>query len=280
MIQNDLDQETPGHVYLCQVSEEVSCGACCGLYNINDITYHKLEKVLKQRSILFESTARNVSGFFEYESKISSLESQKRPYLDFHHCPYVGLIGDSLKTVGCLLHPLASGNDEVDYRGISYYGGMACKNYFCLTCKKLRPRYKSIVRSILDGWYLYGIIVTEWEMLNCLFSNIEQIIHRDLTVVEIEESNTLKNSLVSFFHLKLETKLAQDYQANYFFEDRNYPLPEINYPQFNRAESKYDAILRCFRFKMTEIQDLEKADSLIETAILQITDIIQNAGKE
>jgi hypothetical protein len=57
--------------------------------------------------------------------------SNNQPFPEFHHCPYVGLIGNELSRVGCLLHPMAEGNTGVDFRGLSYYGGMACRIYFC-----------------------------------------------------------------------------------------------------------------------------------------------------
>ena len=276
MIRKALDQYTPGYVYMCQVSEKISCGACCGLYSIENISRKNIDNILNKRSILFESVARNIDGLIEYESEISKLESQVNPYPDFHHCPFVGFMGDKVKTVGCLLHPLAKGNNGIDYRGISYYGGMACKNYFCLTCKKLTPRYKKIVRCVIDDWYLYGLIVTEWEMLNCLFFEIEHMINRELTAEEIGKSEFLKSGILAFLSLKIESKLSQNIQANYFFEDQKYKLPEINYPLYNLEVSKYDVILRCFRFKINSASELMKAETLVKTNIQLISELIQN----
>lgn len=276
MIHNALDQNTPGQVYMCQVSEGISCGACCGLYNMENISRKNIDNILTNRSLLFESVTRDMTGFMNYELDISKLESQVNPYPDFHHCPFVGFMGDKIKTVGCLLHPLAKGNNGVDYRGISYYGGMACKGYFCLTCKKLTPRYKKIVRCVINDWYLYGLIVTEWEMLNCLFSEIEQIIKRELIVEEIEKSAFLKSEIMAFWTLKIESIVSQDIQANYFFEDQKYNLPKMNYPLFNLAVSKYDAIIRCFRFKLKCASALKKAETVIKTKIQQIAESIQS----
>jgi hypothetical protein len=33
-IHTSLDHQVPGGIYLCQVNEKVSCGVCCGLYNV------------------------------------------------------------------------------------------------------------------------------------------------------------------------------------------------------------------------------------------------------
>ena len=40
----DLDHRTPGEVYLCQISSTVSCGACCGLYNVKNLSREKLTR--------------------------------------------------------------------------------------------------------------------------------------------------------------------------------------------------------------------------------------------
>lgn len=33
-----MDKTAPGGVYLCRVNENLSCGACCGLYNVPDLS--------------------------------------------------------------------------------------------------------------------------------------------------------------------------------------------------------------------------------------------------
>lgn len=278
MIHNELDKQTPGNVYLCQISESVSCGSCCGLYNMADISRENVKLLLSRRTELFENVTRDIDGFLKYEANLIKSEPQERPYAEFHHCPYVGFMGDKIKTVGCLLHPLARGNKGVDYRGISFYGGMACKGYFCLTCKQAEARYKKIVRSVINDWHLYGIIVTEWKMLNCFFDCIEQKINRQLCVNEVLESAELKKMISNFFNLKMIS--SQQPQANYFFEDREYQLPEINYQQYKASKSKYDSILRCFRYTFSSISDLRKAEKNIEMSIDQIVALILQSDKK
>ena len=143
---DELDAAVPGGVYLCQVGETVSCGACCGLYNVSDITRHTLSGRLENRSALFRSVSRTVQDIDRFAREIAFLESDQRPFEKFHHCPFIGLIGDRLSRVGCLLHPMADGNHGVDFRGLSYYGGMACRTYFCPATHGMMPRYKKVLR--------------------------------------------------------------------------------------------------------------------------------------
>ena len=156
-----MDSGVPGGVYLCQVNATVSCGACCGLYNVADASRADLEPMLARRASAFAALPRTVAALDGFARDIQAGERQDRPFPEFHHCPFIGLIGRRHSRVGCLLHPLAEGNRGVDYRGLSDYGGLACRTYFCPATRVLPARYKSILRIALDDWHLYGLVVTE-----------------------------------------------------------------------------------------------------------------------
>lgn len=170
----------PGGVYLCQVNETVSCGACCGLYNVADASRPALEAMLARRTERFSRVPRQMDAILSFGEQIAAADGHPRPYPDFHHCPYLGLIGEARTRVGCLLHPLAAGNDGVDFRGLSDYGGMACRIYFCPATHRLPVRYKAILRCIFDNWYDYGLVVTERHLVAALLAEVERCSGRPL----------------------------------------------------------------------------------------------------
>lgn len=170
----------PGGVYLCQVSETVSCGACCGLYNVADASRPALEAMLTRRTARFFHLPRRMDAILAFGEQTAAAEGQPRPYPDFHHCPFLGLIGEGRTRVGCLLHPLAAGNGGVDFRGLSEYGGMACRVYFCPATHRLPVRYKAILRGIFDNWYDYGLVVTERHLVAALLAEVERRLGRTL----------------------------------------------------------------------------------------------------
>ena len=270
MVTLPLDAATPGGVYLCQVSEKISCGACCGLYNVSRVTAHGMAEMLKKRTILFQKTERTIAGFNQYESIIVDVENQTRPFPEFHHCPYVALISPDCQSIGCLLHPMAEGNHGVDYRGISFYGGMACKQYFCPTCKLLSERYKKIIRMVIDEWFLYGLIVTEHSMLAAVFEAIELKIGGPINLEHLNRSDPAKTILLNFFRSQSHHLTRQDIGSNYFFEDQRYPNPMIDYLSLNRPVSRYDAIFRCFRYRFETAEALVQADAQIDTMISEL----------
>ena len=128
---------SPGGVYLCQVGERVSCGACCGLYNIADLSQRSLEVMLTEQTEEFARVPRTTEAIEAFQKKIEGWTPPQRPFPDFYHCPFLGLIGLNGRRVGCLLHPAAAGNNGIDWRGLSYYGAMACRTYFCPSVRHL-----------------------------------------------------------------------------------------------------------------------------------------------
>ncbi len=158
---NESDKNVPGGVYLCQVGEAVSCGACCGLYNVADISLDNLSAMLEYRAAAFAAVPRTLEAILAFAAQIEVRENQNRPIPDFHHCPYIGLIGKNPFRVGCLLHPLADGNNGIDFRGLSYYGGFACGSYFCPSYRNLSKPYKELIRKTAHNWYSYGLIISE-----------------------------------------------------------------------------------------------------------------------
>lgn len=70
-------------VYLCQVSPHVSCGACCGLYNMADLSPEKLGAMLTRRTRWFADVPRTVKGIDAFKDRVEGAEPQERPFRIF-----------------------------------------------------------------------------------------------------------------------------------------------------------------------------------------------------
>jgi hypothetical protein len=191
----DEDKLVRGGVYLCQVGTCVSCGGCCGLYNRADLTRAALHAILAERTRDFARVPRTIDAVLAFEQERLLVEGDASPIPDFHHCVFVGLIEDGGERVGCLLHPLATGNAGVDWRGLSFYGGAACKHFFCPTYDELEPRFKRIAREALLDWYEYGLIIPEHRFLAAVFGLLETALGRALDP-ERDEPSVLRNLLL------------------------------------------------------------------------------------
>jgi hypothetical protein len=195
------DELVRGHVYLCQTGPCVSCGSCCGLYNMADLSRERLRAILAERTSAFAAVPRTIEGILAFEQQRKETEGENAPLEDFHHCVFVGLIQGDGERVGCLLHPLASGNGGIDWRGLSFYGGAACKHYFCPSYDSLAPRFKRIAREVLGDWYEYGLIIPEHRFLEAALSSVENRLDGPLDADALSPQH--KTALAELLRLKL-----------------------------------------------------------------------------
>ncbi len=264
-------------VYLCQVSSGVSCGACCGLYNVADPSPQAVETMLLRRTRWFDDVPRTVAGIDAFRVRVERFEPGQRPYPDFHHCAFLGMIEDRGRRVGCLLHPLAKGNDGLDWRGLSFYGGMACRTYFCPSARQLPARWLRALRRSMDHWYLHGLIVTERRLLTAFFQALEQRLERCIHPSEFSANPHACRCLKQFAHLKIDWPFRRPEApgvCNYFFEDGQYARPALNPASGHGGTSSWDPIFRELDSRFTGASDRNRAEQILEHLFEQITRIL------
>jgi hypothetical protein len=263
----------PGGVYLCQVSDTVSCGACCGLYNCPDASRDRLHALLVYRTETFRPVARDIDAIDAFRLETERREQSMRPYLDFYACPFLGLIGPHGSRPGCLLHPLADGNGGIDYRGLSFYGGLACRDYFCPTYRNLPAAHKEIIRAVCADWYLYGLVITEERLLAALFGHIEHRLGRPLAPAEVNASQPARDALRELFGAKINWPYhGPDWKGpgNYFFNDGLYRPAPIDYQRIDARASVHDGILRAFSSVFESAAHLAAAVARVEDLLSRV----------
>jgi hypothetical protein len=263
----------PGGIYLCQVNDQVSCGACCGLYNCADAAHGRLQELLAYRTEQFAKAPRNVDGIDDFRIAMERREHGERPYVDFYVCPFLGLIGANGRRVGCLLHPLAAGNEGIDYRGLSFYGGLACRDYFCPSYRNLTAAHKEIVKAVCPDWYIYGLVITEDRLLSAFFAEIEKRLSRPLITIDVLTRAHSRQAVLDFLMIKLNWPYrapGAKGPGNYFFNDDLHPKPLIDYSQLGAAPSRLDPILRELTSAFDQPADLHRAEEQIESLLDRI----------
>lgn len=222
------DEQVRGGVYLCQTGPCTSCGSCCGLYNVCGLSREGLRSVLIQRTEAFARVPRSIDAILAFEQERLDIEGRDHPIPDFHHCVFVGLIRDGGERVGCLLHPMADGNAGVDWRGLSFYGGAACKHFFCPTYDLLEARWKRLVRQVVDDWYAYGLIIPEHRLLAALLGAVETRLGRELAPDTLSPDG--RTALEGLLRVKLDWPLrdADTPQAWNFFSTHRTERPGLD----------------------------------------------------
>ena len=260
-------------VYLCQVSPHVSCGACCGLYNVSDPSRRNLEAMLIRRTRWFAEVPRTVAGIDAFKTSVEGTEPQERPFPDFHHCAFLGVIEDDGRRVGCLLHPLAKGNEGIDWRGLSYYGGMACRTYFCPSARQLPSRWLTAVRQSMNHWYLHGLVVTERRLLAALFTELENRLGRVINTADFSEPVPAAALLTTLTTLKMNWPFRRQGTpgvSNYFFEDGLYARPAVKRKTKTLPASRFEDIFQELDSGFSSADDIEDAEAKIEGLLIAL----------
>lgn len=263
----------PGGVYLCQVDSRLSCGACCGLYNCADATRGGLQALLGDRTEQFAKIPRHADAIDDFRVQRERREHGERPYFDFYACPFLGLIGADGRRVGCLLHPMAAGNNGIDYRGLSFYGGLACRDYFCPSYRHLAATHKEVIQAVCTDWYLYGLVITEDRLMGAFFGELEKRAGRPLGAADLSTHADSKRAVLEFLKLKLTWPFrapGAKGPGNYFFNDGLHPKPTVDYARLGVAPSPLDPILHELSSAFDRPAALEQAEALIESIMTRI----------
>lgn len=261
------DSRAPGGVYLCQVSDRVSCAACCGVYNDRSLHPERLRRQLIERTRRFAGVRREVETIDAFARRTMAREKRKPKFADFHSCPFVGLVGNEGRRVGCLLHPSAAGNRGIDYRGLSYYGGLACRGYFCLSYRRLTAEIKTIVRTVARDWYAYGLIITETDWLKACFDALQQRVGAEITAPRVFRDTKNPPMLRDLLHLKLHWPYRRRPAAgacNYFFEDGRYCEAGVRYPAACGSRSRYHELFCALASEFESQRSLQQAEAFVE----------------
>ncbi len=264
-------------VYLCQVSERVSCGACCGLYNVADLSRDALEDRLARRTERFNAVSRTEDGIEQFRREIEGWTPEDRPFPRFHHCPFLGLIGETGGRVGCLLHPAAPGNDGHDLRFMSYYGAKACRSYFCPSTQSLPPRYLQILRAIWDDWYVYGLIITEHRLLHAVFTSLENRMERPAAPDDFPMHSEASHCLRELLALKLSWPYrcaGSPGPCHFPFDNGLYPRPEVKWPAGIRPDTHAGIIFRELESHFGSEMDVAHATAVLDNVFGRLSDAL------
>lgn len=280
-VYTSLDHQVPGGIYLCQVNKNVSCGACCGLYNIADPSEDNLTKMLHHRTRIFKTISRTWEDIEDFGRKITEEIVDDRPFSQFHHCPFIGLVGSNQSRVGCLLHPGSEGNNGIDFRSLSYYGGLACRLYFCPTFNKVPIPLKDLIRRNATDWYRYGLIITESDLLCMIFDELASMSGIDSRKLRWSHNNPPLESLRNLMNVKLTWPFHPSPltdRINYFFEDGLYPKPAVTYGDSGKTFSRFDGIFQNLVSVFHTSESLCCAETIIDELLHGMAGLFHSIG--
>lgn len=143
---------------LCQ-SGKVSCGACCGILNLN-LDKNDIHVILKNRTQFFEDSVDFKKNWTiaEYRKKREIFEEPiPRINNEIYVCPFLGFITQT--NIGCMIHPARTG-DPLS-QNFSFYGAGICQGYDCKNKerKEINVLQDFLINNINLDNYMYMNIV-------------------------------------------------------------------------------------------------------------------------
>lgn len=152
--------------HLCQPGAGASCGACCGLYNLAGHSRRSVAAALERRTQALRGVARTQEA---YRAAAEALRAGDEPplFAAVRVCPLLGFLDEARTRVGCLAHPAVTGGP--DLRGCGAYNAHTCQTFECPSFLWLSAAQARLVRAACPDWYLYGLVVTDVELVRgCL----------------------------------------------------------------------------------------------------------------
>lgn len=268
--------EAPGYPFhLCQPDPSKSCGACCGLYNWEDHSRATLTSLLERRTHLFRSLG-DAPELDRYRRLCEASPANPKLLETIYNCEFLGFIDPEHRRVGCFLHPSSCGG--ADRRGDSFYGAELCAGHFCPSFTCLTPAEQQAVLRALDDWYLYGIVITDIDLVKEFLREVQDRLGEGLRPDRLGDFR-VQAALRDFFRLKESWKFASRKRrlGKYFFTQSEYQIACIEYEKnWGMKPSRFDKILLSLSSEFGRREEVEEADSIIEERIHQLIEAYQS----
>jgi len=249
--------------HLCQPDERKSCGACCGLYNYADSRREALVRRLRKRTALFRTIPKTLTGFHLYEEILREKEDRLKRYEVIYCCEYLGFLDSEERKVGCLLHPAQNGGE--DFRQVSFYGQELCAGHFCTSYYYLSQAEKQSIINILDDWYLYGLVITDIDLVKSYFRLISDGIG-EMPPATLFQEAPFKRLAYEFFALKVNWPFRSPEVhrfGKYYFDGSQYMINYIDYKKFNRPYSPFDHIFLSLSSEFKNGEEIDQAEEIV-----------------
>jgi hypothetical protein len=229
-------------ISLCQRAE-ASCGACCGLYNREDLSRAGIRAELQRRTLALARVPRTREAFRAAAAKIA--EGGPEPlFPSVRICPLLGFLDAAETRVGCLAHPKATGGEDLRECGV--YDVTTCDAFLCPSHAWLTEEEAEIAALATGDFHLYGLVVTDVPFLRAALEGVAARTGARVGLVDLSHAPFLA-ALRRLLALKEELAPGSEGLFGAFRPGADgEPLPRrIDYQALGRDHSPYDEILTC-----------------------------------
>jgi hypothetical protein len=251
---------------LCQRGS-ASCGACCGLYNRDDLSRPAVHELLVRRTRALAGAQRTMEGFRAAAAALR--EDEAAPlFPSVRVCPLLGYLDAAETRVGCLAHPLATGGP--DLRDCGAYTTHVCESFFCPSHSWLSEDEAALAAEVCAGDpYLYGLVITDVEFLRAALGGVASLAGSRVERRHLDRA-PFRRALSRLLALKEELAPGSDGLFGAFRAGPNgEDLPRaIDYAALGReGASPYDTLLTCVGADPRSGNDLDALEAEVRARL-------------
>jgi hypothetical protein len=245
---------------LCQPRSAKSCGACCGLYNFHVHSQEVLTALLRRRTAALGAAPRTPESF-RAVAKTLVAEHPEGLFSQVKICPLLGFVDDAETRVGCLAHPEVTGGPDLRDCG-AYHQGL-CADFFCPSYSWLDEPWAALVEAAAPNWYVYGLIVTDVELLKSCARALTRRMSRGVDATGWAEDSAVVHAFRRLFELRAEGAARSAGQARFGgFEpssDGDGVPRKIDYARLGLRAAPDDDLVLCLGSDVSTVEALRAA---------------------
>ena len=261
--------------HLCQPGGGASCGACCGLYNFRDHSRATLARALARHTEVVAQAERTPAAFAAAARALRDEEAQdaaRTPLFPaVRVCPLLGFLpGDATGArVGCLAHPLVTGG--ADLRDCGAYRAEVCETFTCPSFTWLSDAQARLVRAACPDWYLYGLVVTDAELVRGALALVEWELGGPVDAEALAAHPPALAAVRALFALKEEApgRKADGAVFGRFTRDADGEpvLRGLDYRTLGTRPAREDDVVLCLGWEPASAAELEAARAQVRERV-------------
>ena len=242
---------------LCQRAD-VSCGACCGLYNRRDLSREAVRAELARRTRALQGVPRTVEAFRQAAERVA--EAGPSPlFPSVRVCSLLGFLDGAETRAGCLGHPAATGGP--DLRDCGVYDAGICDTFLCPSHAWLTEEEAALAEAASGDFHLYGLVVTDVPFLRAALGAVADRVGARVELRHLAHP-PFRAALRELLAMKEELAPGSEGLFGAFAAgpgESDVPR-RIDYGAIGRSTSAYDAILTCAGADPRSGNDLDRLE--------------------
>lgn len=196
----------------------VSCGACCGLFNLK-LQPKEFKTLLLERTSEFQTTVnfevRHSFPIFRKERETKEAHIPKKDDMTYN-CPFLGYVDPAKQRIGCMIHPIFTGDPKS--QNFSFYGASICQAYDCKNKESiLADLWESLFVEMAKDSVEYSFLSADH-----IFSHALEKYFQLLNISMDRMFQEFRLEMMDLFRMRLQTSA-----------EKNFTSFEINYESFS-----------------------------------------------